>query len=293
MYLAHFGLCEYPFSLTPDTAFFFDADPHRDALNVLLAGLRCGDGFMKVTAEIGLGKTLLCRQLLSSLDTHFVSAYVPDPQLSAASIRVALAEELGIAVDEAWSESRVLKLIRQRLLALAGAGRSTVLVLDEAHRLPTETLEAVRLLTNLETEKAKLLQVVLFGQPELDRRLADAQLRQLRQRIVYSCNLRPLGREATRVYLDHRTRVAGATKVLFGQRAADRIHAASGGTPRLINLLGHKALMAAYGEGQASVDARHAVRAIRDSADATGSGFWRWSWPRIAQGARRRLETVG
>ncbi len=293
MYLAHFGLREYPFSLTPDTAFFFDANPHRDVLNVLLAGLRCGDGFMKVTAEIGLGKTLLCRQLLSSLDARFVSAYVPDPQLSAASLRVALAEELGVTVDEAWSESQVLRRIRERLLEHAAAGQSTVLVLDEAHQLPAETLEAVRLLTNLETEKAKLLQVVLFGQPELDRRLAETRLRQLRQRVVYACTLRPLGREAAHVYLDHRTQVAGATHTLFGPRAADRIHGASGGTPRLINLLGHKALMAAYGEGSPRVHARHAVRAGRDSADATGASRWRWQWPRIAQGVRRRLETAG
>ncbi len=265
MYLSHYGFTEYPFSLTPDTAYFYAADAHRDALNVLTAGLRCGEGFMKVTAEIGLGKTLLCRQLLRCLDGEFGMAYLPDPQLTPASIRAALAHELGMPVVATDDESRVYADLRRRLLALAASGLRTVVIVDEAHRLPDATLEAIRLLTNLETEKSKLLQVVLFGQPELDRRLARVHMRQLRQRIGFSATLAPLDAAQTATYLAHRTTVAGNLDGVFSGGASDLVHRASRGTPRLVNVLAHKTLMAGYGEGVSRVDRTHVRRAIRDT----------------------------
>ncbi len=271
MYLEHFGLREYPFSLTPDTDFFVPSPSHRDVLNVLQVALRSGEGFVAVSAEIGLGKTLLCRLLLRELDDNFATAYVPDPQLSPRALRVALAEELGLDVDDAWTDEQLLRRVQAFLLEQAAAGRRVVLLLDEAHQLPPQTLESVRLLTNLETEKFKLLQVVLFGQPELDRRLSQQTLRQLRQRIGFHCTVAPLDRDATAIYIAHRVQVAGCTiDPLFSRSAVNAIHAGSGGTPRVINTLCHKSLMAAFGRGDFVVDAVHARRAVADSMAMTG-----------------------
>ncbi|NND60643.1 MAG: AAA family ATPase, partial [Gammaproteobacteria bacterium] len=178
MYLEHFGFRELPFSLTPDTEFFFGSAHHRDVLNVLRVALRSGEGFIVVSAEIGLGKTLLCRLLLRELDDEFTTAFIPDPQLSPRALRIALAEELGVNLRSSWTEEQVLRHVQRELMSQARSGRKVLLLLDEAHQLPPQTLESVRLLTNLETEKSKLLQVVLFGQPELDRRLLHPTLRQ-------------------------------------------------------------------------------------------------------------------
>lgn len=266
MYLSHFGFHEYPFSLTPDTDFFYKSASHRDALNVLRTALHMGEGFIKVTAEIGLGKTLLCRLLLRNLDANFVTAYIPDPLLSPHSLRVALAEELSIPLDAFRTDEQLLRGIQQRLIANAERGQRTVVLIDEAQQLAPNTLESVRLLTNLETEKSKLLQVVIVGQPELDRRLKQPELRQLRQRISFECFLRPLDADDTRVYIAHRVSRAGAqTAALFSSAAARKIYAASRGTPRLINMLCHKALLAAFGRGETTVRASHAKRAIADS----------------------------
>lgn len=277
MYLEHFGFREFPFSLTPDTDYFVANAGHRDVLNVLHLALRSGEGFIAVTAEIGLGKTLLCRLLLRELDDEFTTAYIPDPQLSPRALRVALGEELGLGVSPHSTDEQILRLIQRHLLAEAAAGRRVVLLLDEAHQLSPATLEAVRLLTNLETEKNKLLQVVLFGQPELDRRLDQRSLRQLRQRIGFHCTLRPLDREAAAVYIAHRLRVAGgAVQHMFAPQAVAAIHAASSGTPRVINMLCHKALMAAFGAGAETVAAVHARRAIADTRYALRRPAARW-----------------
>lgn len=282
MYLTHFGLKEFPFSLTPDTAFFFESAAHRDALNVLHAALRFGEGFIKVTAEIGLGKTLLCRLLLRQLDAGFTTAYVPDPLLSPHSLRVALAEELSVSPRLFGTDEQLLRGIQKKLLGIAKRGRRTVLLIDEAHQLAPKTLESVRLLTNLETEKAKLLQVVIIGQPELDRRLLQPCLRQLRQRISFECTLEPLSAVDTGVYVAHRMARAGAAKAaVFSDAAIRKIYAATGGTPRLINLLCHKSLLAAYGGGGATVQPIHVKRAIVDSPLALGGpipGKSSW-WP--------------
>jgi MSHA biogenesis protein MshM len=270
MYLELFGLDDYPFALTPDTAFCFASQTHREALNVLLVALAGGEGFIKMTGEVGLGKTLLCRRLLNALDDRYVTAYVPNPHLSPGSMRLALSRELGMRLPRArYTQDELVEWLNTELLRLAGAGKRVVLCLDEAQELPTQTLEAVRLLTNLETEKRKLLQVVLFGQPELDRRLTERRLRQLRQRITFAYRLRPLDRVSTTQYVEHRLHVAGwRGESPFTPGALKRLHRASGGTPRLINILSHKALLSAYGPGERRVRSASMRAAIRDTESA-------------------------
>lgn len=270
LYLQHFGLHEAPFALTPDTGFFYAAAPHQEALNVLLVALQDGEGFIKVTGEVGLGKTLLCRMLLARLEADaFFTAYIPNPHLSPGTLRMALAEELGLVLDNRPTQEKMHRQISARLIELAREGKRVVLCLDEAQELPDQTLETVRLLTNLETEKSKLLQVVLFGQPELDKRLALHRWRQLRQRISFSYALTPLDHEAVREYVRHRLQKAGHRGGnLFSEKALALVQRASEGTPRLINILCHKALLAAYGEGAERVDVAHVRRAVADTEGA-------------------------
>lgn len=269
MYQLHFGLSDPPFRLTPDTAFYFPGSSHQQALNMLRLALTDGEGFIKLTGEVGLGKTLLCRTLLAQLDPVFFSCWIPNPDQSPASMRANLGRELGLPLPANVGQDRALRLITERLLELAGQGRQPVLLLDEAQALPTATLEAVRLLTNIETEQRKLLQVVLLGQPELDRRLAQANLRQLRQRISFSHHLQPLDAGAVAAYVQHRLRVAGHTSgELFTPAALRQLARASGGVPRLVNILAHKGLLSAFGKGSATVERGDIRRAIADT-DAT------------------------
>jgi len=268
VYLQHFGLHEPPFTLTPDTGFFFNHGSHQEALNVLLVALQGGEGFIKVTGEVGTGKTLLCRKLLNLLNEDCVSAYIPNPFLNPTALRMALADELDITYARNTGQHRLLQLITERLVTLGAEGKQVVLLLDEAQAMPDETLEALRLLTNLETEKHKLLQVVLFGQPELDTRLRQRKLRQLRQRIVFSYRLSPLDRHSIGAYVQHRLQIAGYRgTTMFGPRVLRKLHRDSRGIPRLINLLCHKSLMAAYGTGCTRIRAVHLRRAALDSED--------------------------
>jgi MSHA biogenesis protein MshM len=281
MYLEHFGLDEPPFTLTPDTGFFFNNGSHQEALNVLLVALRSGEGFIRVTGEVGTGKTLLCRKLLNTLGDDMVTAYIPNPFLNPTALRMALAEELGLEFARNIGQHRLLGLITDRLVELNSADKQVVLLLDEAQAIPDDSLEALRLLTNLETEKTKLLQVILFGQPELNVRLEQRHLRQLRQRIVFSYELRPLDRESLCAYLTHRLLVAGYRGgPLFTDKAVKRLHSASRGIPRLVNILCHKALLAAFGTGDPRVDHHHIRRAANDTEDARPLGRLRRLWPR-------------
>ncbi len=269
MYLQHFELSEPPFSLTPDTGFFFGQGSHQEALNVLLVALHNGEGFIKVTGEVGTGKTLLCRQLLKLLQEHAVTAYLPNPFLNPTGLRMALAGELGIEFARNIGQHRLLQLIYERLSQHNCDGRRVVLVIDEAQTLPDDSLEALRLLTNLETEKRKLLQVVLFAQPELDRRLRREEFRQLRQRIAFSHELRPLDAPALERYVHHRLTIAGYRgAVLYNRRALKCLHRASGGVPRLVNLLCHKSLLLAYGCNARSVSHKQLLVASRDTEAA-------------------------
>ncbi|MGL5390099.1 MAG: ExeA family protein [Shewanella sp.] len=280
MYLKHFGLSQTPFSLTPDTGFFFGLLPHVEALQVLQMALQTGEGFIKVTGEVGTGKTLICRKLINELPQGFQCAYLPNPYLSPAELRWAVANELGVSYTPELDQQRLTGLIQQRLLELSAQGYRIVLVLDEAQALPDDSLEALRLLTNLETESHKLLQVVLFGQPELDDRLKRQAFRQLRQRITFSYTLRPLTFDETDAYLRHRLAVAGrAGEALFSPRLSRTIAIASRGIPRLINILAHKALLLSFGEGTARVGARHVRSAIADTEDVKQGRLGPWSAP--------------
>jgi MSHA biogenesis protein MshM len=269
MYNTHFALREAPFGLTPDTTYAFACTPHQEALNTLLIAAANGEGFMKVTGEVGTGKTLLCRRFLSQLDDDSVSAYIPNPLLDPHGLLLALAEELHVACDRDEDQHRLLKALNQTLLDYARAGKRVVVCLDEAQAMPLETLESLRLLSNLETEKRKLFQVVLFGQPELDAKLAHESVRQLQQRITFQYHLSPLSRREVEYYIAHRLRIAGYMgDRLFNSTALDALFRASRGVPRLINVLAHKAMLAAYGEGHHYVSAAHVRKAAGDTPSA-------------------------
>lgn len=275
MYLQHFGLSELPFSLTPDTEFTFAHADHQSALNTVLVALKNGEGFVKVTGEVGTGKTLLCRRLLRALRDDYATAYIPNPNLGPASLYQALGEELGLAGIDGDDAYQLHKAFNTALVDIAREGRAVVLLVDEAQAMPTETLEALRLLSNLETEKRKLLQIVLLGQPELDQRLRGDELRQLRQRIAFHYRLRGLGAEEIANYLDHRLRVAGHQgESVFSGRATRAVWRASRGTPRIVNILAHKAMLSAFGRGEHRIGHRHVVWAARDTEGARRPGWF-------------------
>ena len=278
MYEAHFGLTELPFGITPDTSFAFACASHQEALNTLLVAVRNGEGFIKITGEVGTGKTLLCRRFLSTLGPGFVSAYVPNPYLEPRALLLALADELGVPVEPDADQYHLLKQLTAALLQFARDGKSVVLCLDEVQAMPLETLESLRLLTNLETEKRKLLQVVLFGQPELDERLAQESVRQLTQRIAFQYRLGALRGGELDYYLEHRLRVAGHRgHRVFGPAAVAALARHTGGVPRLVNILAHKAMLLAFGEGTQQVHPRHVKLAAADTpASAAATPRWRW-----------------
>ncbi|MES2075465.1 MAG: AAA family ATPase [Pseudomonadota bacterium] len=282
MYQQHFGLREVPFSLTPDTSFFFSNARSQEALNTLLVAARNGEGFIKITGEVGTGKTLLCRKFIATLGDNFVTAYIPNPYLEPRTLMLALADELEVTLARDVDQHQLLKSITYRLMELAGQGKQVLLCLDEAQAIPLESLEALRLLTNLETEKRKLLQIVLFGQPELNRHLELDSIRQLAQRITFHYHLGPLTRDDMEYYLAHRLRVAGYGGArLFSRGAIGKLYSASGGIPRLVNIIANKALMLCYGEGRQQVSRRHVKLAAGDTQSGKRAG-WRWRWPWLA-----------
>ena len=291
MYEAHFGLRELPFGITPDTSFAFSCRAHQEALNTLLVAVRNGEGFIKITGEVGTGKTLLCRRFLATLDPRWVSAYLPNPYLEPRTLLLALADELRISVPKDCEQHQLLRVLTLALLDFARAGKSVVLCLDEAQAMPIETLESLRLLTNLETEKRKLLQVVLFGQPELDQKLKQRSARQMLQRITFQYRLCGLRQSEIAAYLDHRLRVAGLEGgELFTHDAVRLLHRYSGGTPRLVNILAHKSLLLAFGEGLQEVLPRHVRVAERDTPSAIGM---RPGWWRLGMGTAFAVASIG
>jgi MSHA biogenesis protein MshM len=289
MYQRHFGLRELPFSLTPDTSFFFAHQGAQAALNTLLVALRSGEGFVKIVAEVGCGKTLLCRRLLAALATDCETAYIPNPALDARTMLLAVCEELSIEIEPSETAHRIVKELKRSLLGHARTGRKVVLIIDEAQCIPDETVEALRLMSNIETEKRKLLQIVLFGQPELDVKLAQPHLRQLLQRITFADRIEPLRTGEVGTYVDYRLQVAGATDPrIFSDAAIEELSHRGRGIPRLINVIAHKAMMLAFGEGVAKVDARHVMAASNDT-DAVTPGRAGASWFRrlLSLGSRR------
>jgi len=285
MYTEHYGLQQLPFGITPDTHFFFAHSSYQEALNTLLVAARSGEGFLKVVGEVGTGKTLLCRKFLNQLETEsFVTAFIPNPYLEPMTLLLAVADELGVAYPENPNQHLLLKALTEFLIATHADGKRVVLCLDEAQAMPTESLEALRLLTNLETESRKLLQVVLFGQPELDIRLDEPSIRQIKQRITFSSNLGTLNAQDVEYYLAHRLGIAGYRGArLFSRDAVRRLHRASLGVPRLINILAHKALMAGFGVGARYITDHYVKLAILDTESARARSV----------AARRRWLRVG
>ncbi len=282
MYQQHFRLAEPPFSLTPDPQFFLNQQSHREALNTMLVALQHCEGFIKVVGEVGTGKTLLCRILLSRLRNQFVTAYIPNPYLNPDELKAFVAQEIGANYSAEMQEHVLMGSIYRKLMQLAHHGKQVVLVVDEAQAMPRETIEALRLLTNLETEKRKLLQVVIFGQPELDTLLSRPDLRQLKQRIIFSEYLKSFSEKGVADYVSHRIDSAGGDKELFTRRALWLISKGSGGIPRLINILAHKALISAYGKGLRRVGVAQVAAAIIDTSETRFAGkllAWHYRWP--------------
>lgn len=300
LYLNHFGLTEPPFAITPDTAFAFATRSHQEALNTLLVALGSGEGFIKIVGEVGVGKTLLCRRLMDSLGPDYVLAYIPNPYLEPETLLREVAEELKIRLRRGpkggFDQYEMLKALKGKLLHHAREGRRVVICIDEAQAMPLRSLEVLRLLSNFETEKQKLLHVVLFGQPELDAKLAHESVRQIRQRITFEYRLNGLAPGELALYLAHRLQVAGLRgQSLFSAHAVVWMQRFCRGVPRRINILAHKALLAAYGEGAHEVGTRHVLAAARDSRQ--GKPLWRslprWVWALSALSALSALATGG
>lgn len=259
MYLQYFGLNEAPFSITPDPAFVYLSAAHRDALAHLLYGVGQGGagGFVQLTGEVGTGKTTLCRCLLEQVPADAQLALILNPLQTPRELLGSICEELGLDITGLEDSSKqMVDLLNGYLLQQHAAGKRVVVVIDEAQNLSPEALEQVRLLTNLETSKDKLLQMVLLGQPELRQLLQRQNLRQLSQRITARYHLVPLNAKETEAYIRHRIQVAGGQRNPFKKSAARALFQRSGGVPRLINIIADRALAAAYASEKATVNAR-------------------------------------
>jgi MSHA biogenesis protein MshM len=265
MYLEHFGLSEPPFRITPHTDFFFDGADRGATLEALIYAIMNDEGIVKVSGEVGSGKTMLCRVLMERLPAHVETIYLTTPSLGRDEILYAIADELQLHFSEGRM-SVALRELQEHLIGLYAQGRRVVILIDEAHAMPEETLEQVRLLSNLETSRHKLLQIVLFGQPELDEALARPSLRQLKDRITHSFRMRPLAEPEVARYLSFRMRAAGYRgPEVFTPKAVALIARASDGLTRRINILADKSLLSAFSADTHAITARHARAAIADS----------------------------
>jgi MSHA biogenesis protein MshM len=286
-FLSHFGLREHPFSLTPNPALFFGGQLHRPILEMLAFALQRGDGVLTVVGEVGTGKTMLCRLLLQVLEPEAAVAYLHAPLSDETQIARDVCREFGIAVD---THGDPFHLLNDFLLDQHSQGRQAVLVVDEAQALGRPGLETIHLLSNLETETSKLLQIVLFGQQELDHLLRQHAMRQLNQRIAFRFETRELNTRDAARYVQHRINRCsrdGEMHDMFQPAALRMIARHSRGVPRVINILADKALLAAYGEGSRIICRRHAIAAIDDSPSIARPlpFLMRWTMPRAAAGA--------
>lgn len=267
MYKAFFGLSDNPFSIAPNPHYLFLSDRHREALAHLTYGLGETGGFVLLTGEVGTGKTTVSRCLLNQLPENTDTAFILNPSLTELELLATLCDELSIEYEKDPSLKQLTDLLSSFLLANHEKGRNTVLIIDEAQHLRAEVLEQLRLLTNLETDTKKLLQVILIGQPELQQLLRRQELRQLAQRITARYHLLPLTPEEVGLYVQHRLQVAGRHEPLFNRRSIKALHKYSGGIPRLINLLCERALMAGYAQSKVPIDHKMVISA---SAEVLG-----------------------
>lgn len=288
MYLEHFGLRETPFGLTPDISFFFACSSYQEVLHALLVVARSGEGFIRIVGEAGIGKTLLCRKFLAMLnqgdcvtataigtqdkniaertDAKFVTAYLPNSCLEPRSLLLALAGELRIGMDKNADQQQLLQALTGMLLNYAREGKRVLVCLDEAQAMPMESLEVLRLLTDLETGKCRLMQVVLFGRTELEERLNQNPVF---QHISFKYELKALRSDELNRYLRHRLGVAGFSGApIFTKGAVGILQRVSGGMPRLVNIIANKALLLAFGEGRHQVLPRHVRGAAEDTPEA-------------------------
>jgi type II secretory pathway predicted ATPase ExeA len=266
MYYAFFGLNQPPFKITPDTEAFFEGGNRGAILEALIYAITHGEGIIKVTGEVGSGKTMLCRVLQTRLPQNVENVYLANPSVSPEEILHAIAFELQIALPRDASRLEVMHALNAYLLERHAQKKQVVVFVEESQGMPLATLEEIRLLSNLETQQHKLLQIVLFGQPELDENLRQPQIRQLRERITHSFNLAPLDEQDVRAYLAFRLRAAGYHGPdLFAPRVISYMTRASGGLSRRINLIADKALLAAFADGTHNVSLAHVKAAVRDS----------------------------
>jgi len=265
LYLEHFGLKEPPFRITPHTDFFFPGADRGATLEALIYAVLHDEGIVKVSGEVGSGKTMLCRVLMERLPSHVDTIYLATPSLARDEILEAIGDELGLALS-AKRTAVALRELQEHLIGRYGQGRRVVILIDEAHAMPEETLEEVRLVSNLESNRHKLLQIVLFGQPELDATLAQPGLRQLRDRVTHAFRMRPLSKAEAARYLSFRMRAAGYRGPdVFAPGAVGLIAGASDGLTRRINILADKALLSAFTENGHAVTPSHVRAAVQDS----------------------------
>lgn len=280
MYIQHFGLAQYPFSLTPNTRFFLKLPSHQEAFNLLVQSLDEDGELAKITGEVGTGKTMLCRKLLNALEIHadkYVTAFIPHPILTEEGLMHALAEELRVEHTDDLSYRELLKRISSEIIRLANLGCKVVLFVDEAQAMPEESLKAIHLLTQIQTDDRRRFQVVLFGQPELDSLLKRPGLTQLNEHIAFSYQLPALDRDGTEAYIQHRLAKAGYSGPhMFSESALDAIFKASGGIPRLVNILAHKAMMVAFGKGEVRISEEFVEAAIEDT-ESVGESSRSWT----------------
>ena len=265
MYLDHFGLREAPFKITPHTEFFFAGANRGETLEALIYAITSGEGIVKVTGEVGAGKTMLCRVLIERLPKTVETIYFAVPSLSPDELLATVASDLGVETD-GTNITKLIRALQVRLIEIYASGKRVVALIDEAHAMPVESLEQIRLLSNLETSHEKLIQIVLFGQPELDQHLSMPNIRQLKERITHSFNLLPLPARDIKDYLNFRLRAAGYHGPdLFSTEALKLITEASEGLTRRINIYADKTLLAAFAAGTHTVTTDHVRAAIADT----------------------------
>ena len=275
MYTEFYGLREKPFSLTPDPQFLFLSHSHREALAHVLYGIDQGEGFICLTGEVGTGKTTLCRTLLQRLGSGTEVAFLFNPPTSGDELLRAINQEFGLPAQDR-NRVQLNDQLNEFLLVQKREGRRVLLIVDEAQTLTADTLEAVRLLSNLETSTSKLIQILLFGQPELDAVIDSPELRQLRQRISVRWSLEPMTARESRDYVHHRLRIAAGRDVdLFADQALQEIWRRTGGTPRLLNVLCDRALLAGYAEGASRIGREHVKQASREILSPRSTRDWR------------------